>query len=308
MALPSSGAISISNVNTEVGAAANAARGLDWLKANSDVASYSLNAYYSKKYYAKTTSACGNGNCTAPNCWTGRLVCNCGDCGGYTFSTCSVCAAVTTTTTTGTPMLQSDCNTAAGSFNCNVCVLSGGGGGQSWCNVCPPNYGYNGYAWITDCANCNCNCCFAAGTMVVMSDGTLKAIEDIVAGDILLSGAEVVLSISSSVGNNTMWEVNFSTVVTGGHLFKTNHGWAAIDASVYPNGEFYKVDLNGEIATVPTKVKQLNIGDQCGDTTISSITELLVTEDFPVYNLVLSNNDTFKLANGLIVDGFAKVT
>ena len=70
MTLPASGAIAMSNFNTELGVASTTNRSMSSIYSLTKTGqqSYAFNAYYSKAYYQSTTGGnCNNGNCNV-NC------------------------------------------------------------------------------------------------------------------------------------------------------------------------------------------------------------------------------------------------
>lgn len=134
MTLPSSGPISISDINTEIGQPANYSTSLAWVSDYTKDHVTNLGALYGRAYYSRNMDGnCDNGNCSPNNC-------NCGNIGE---SNCFINGTVNCANCDGQAWLQSNCNCAC-TYNCTVCT----GGSR----------------------NCNCNCacdCF-------WSDDTLK--------------------------------------------------------------------------------------------------------------------------------------
>lgn len=165
MTTPASGAISLSNINTEVGAASNTNRSLDWVKTNTKDAVAALGSVYNRAWYQKNNAGnCNNGNCTS-NCNCGFSQCNCAckpnvnaDCWGHNYgncpaggavclncncSNCTACTAVNCTNCDARAWLQSNCNCAC-TYNCNIT------GGVSYnCGNC---------ACLCINEDCNCAC------------------------------------------------------------------------------------------------------------------------------------------------------
>lgn len=117
MTLPSSGPITINDVNIETGRGDGTATGIDWIKDNTKDNATSLTQLYGRAYYLRNVDGnCDNGNCTG-NCNCGNIQCN----------NCVISGTVNCTNCDGQPFLQSDCNcactynctTAETSYNCN---------------------------------------------------------------------------------------------------------------------------------------------------------------------------------------------
>jgi len=113
MPTPSSGSISVSDINVEVTAPSTTTRTFsalnDLLKPAQRPATPNMQAFYSKRWYLKNNDGnCNNGNC---NCGT-----NCGvfDCNQCIASQCVNCVNCDTQN-----WLQSDCNCAC-TYNCNA--------------------------------------------------------------------------------------------------------------------------------------------------------------------------------------------
>lgn len=119
--LPSSGAISLSNVNTEVGAAATTTRGLDWVRANTWYSYTDLNSLH----------------------------------GLYWFTPVSSQNSITRTPTATT----TNCSSNVGSGNIvttvSQCSYSHGTHLQAACNC---NCAYKKYSNCNCNCACNCNC------------------------------------------------------------------------------------------------------------------------------------------------------
>ena len=127
MTLPSSGPITINDVNIETGRGSGTSTGIDWIKDNTKDNATSLTQLYSRAYYQRNVDgACNDGNCSAPGSTGPDLQCtNC------TLSGLANCVNCDTQ-----PWLQGDCNCAC-TYNCTQNA----------------NVTYN--------CNCDCNCdCF----------------------------------------------------------------------------------------------------------------------------------------------------
>lgn len=174
------------------------------------------------------------------------------------------------------------------------------------------------YNYNCNC-NCDCCCCFAPGTAVCMADGSTKLIEDIQCGELVLGLREepvvVAHKLETALKTNALFLVNGELRVTGGHLFQTAAGWAAIDMAGYPAGVFFRAHqafANGELVDVahshdhPEPVRALEVGDVVNGVPIRSIERLDADVDFTVHNLVVEGSDGFILAGGYAVDGFLR--
>ncbi len=185
MTLPASGTISISQVNTEVGAAATTNRALSWVQSNTVYAYKDLNSIHNYSWFTSYSSK--NSYSRTPTSYTSNCAANCaGQYNGYNYdggggwTNCYLYTNCAITTYSHGTYLQANCN-----CNCN----------------CAYNCHYN---------NCNCQCqcsdssCFPAGTTVTLSDGSLKKIEDIVVGDVVkgLSGNNPVVAVETPILGN----------------------------------------------------------------------------------------------------------
>ena len=131
MTLQASGAIAISNINTEIGRAATYTSDLGFLNglilASQRPGQPNMAAFYSKAYFQNNTHGnCNNGNCTN-NCNCGNIQCtNCFINGGVNCANCDT-----------QPWLQTNCNCACtynctfattATYNCDCNCNCGGGG------------------------------------------------------------------------------------------------------------------------------------------------------------------------------------
>ena len=133
MTLPSSGPISISNINTEIGQSASYSSSLSFLNdlivASQRPSSPNMGGFYSKAYFQNSTQGnCNNGNCSNNcNCACDYNCVNCVDCNPTNCVNCD-----------SQSWLQTNCNCAC-TYNCNVISVP-----------------YN-CAACSDCSNCG-NC------------------------------------------------------------------------------------------------------------------------------------------------------
>lgn len=175
--------------------------------------------------------------------------------------------------------------------------------------------------WNYNCnCNCDCCCCFAPGTLVQMADGTSKPIEHVAVGEKVAGFAgdvTVAHKFDTTLKSNTLFVVNGELEVTGGHLFKTDSGWKAIDMSVYPSGVFFRSQQlfeGGELVDVKHQsefaeaVTQLKVGDIVNGMKVESIEQKDADADFNVHNMIVDGGDGFVLASGYTVDGFMRQT
>ncbi|WP_144106894.1 hypothetical protein [Paraburkholderia sp. BCC1886] len=105
MTLQSSGVISMSDINTEIGGAADS---LLWVEQNTKDAVANFASLYGRAWYQSTTGGnCANGNCTA-NC----------NCGNIQCTNCTV-SAINCTNCDARAWLQANCNCAC-TYNCTA--------------------------------------------------------------------------------------------------------------------------------------------------------------------------------------------
>jgi hypothetical protein len=119
MTLPSSGAISFSNINTELALAATYSSNLYFL--NSFIlpalapANPNMSAFYGLTYYQNTNQGnCNNGNTSNCNCNCGNIQCN----------NCTNCNAINCANCQTQKYLQTGTNCTACTYNCNVNATS----------------------------------------------------------------------------------------------------------------------------------------------------------------------------------------
>lgn len=175
MPTPASGTISLSNVNTEIGVAATTARDMSWVRSNTKDTASSLGSIYNRAWYQKNNAGnCNNGNC---NCG--------GNCGNIQCGQCFASQCINCTNCDARAWLQGNCNCAC-TYNCNA----------------------NLWSYNCNCA-CACDCvcggatCFPAGALVLMWDGSWKAIENILEGELLM-GADGQATRCTEAYSNTL--------------------------------------------------------------------------------------------------------
>lgn len=109
MTLPASGAVSLGDVNTEIGAAATATRDMYWVSTNTKDTLKNMNGLHSRAWYQRNVDGnCNNGNC---NCV--------GNCGNIQCNQCFASQCVNCTNCDTKAYLQANCNCAC-TYNCNA--------------------------------------------------------------------------------------------------------------------------------------------------------------------------------------------
>jgi len=113
MTLPSSGPLTINDVNIETGRGSGTATGLDWIRDNTKDNATALGQLYDRAYYQRNVDGnCNNGNCTS-NCNCGNIQCN----------NCLIAATVNCTNCDAQSWLQGNCNCAC-TYNCTTSETS----------------------------------------------------------------------------------------------------------------------------------------------------------------------------------------
>lgn len=160
--------------------------------------------------------------------------------------------------------------------------------------------------------------CFLAGSLVQLANGTIKAIEDVRGGDIVLGafGEEnMVLALHRPLlGDNLMCKIN------GDHSTTNHHPHISVDKQFYCNdprtveettyGRYHNViSAYGEITPRylhglnKGRVQQLTVGIQlktvAGSCPVSTIETYSLPADTQLYNLVVGGSHTYH------VDGYA---
>jgi hypothetical protein len=107
MTLPSSGPLTINDVNVETGRGSGTTTGIDWIRDNSKDNATGINQLYSRAWYQRNV----DGNCNNDNCASGS---NSGNiqCQNCTLDPLGNCVNCDTRS-----WLQSDCNCAC-TYNC----------------------------------------------------------------------------------------------------------------------------------------------------------------------------------------------
>ena len=210
MTLVATGLISLALLNTELGVAATTARSLSWVQSNTYYGYKDLNSIHGLTWFTAVSSqnsltrsaGASTSNCAGANCagqsnpgWDGvggltnctpKQTTNCNQC-GYNNGL----------------YLQANCNCNCNCANCN-CVYNN-------CNC-----------------NCDCwyNCCFPAGSKVLMFNLTWKHIELIVVGDMLMGAdgrATIVRHLHTPIlGNRKMLSMNDEIRWSEEHSFWVN--------------------------------------------------------------------------------------
>ena len=87
--------------------------------------------------------------------------------------------------------------------------------------------------------------CVMSGSVVSMADGTAKAVETLVPGDLVWDQyqhpVEVVSLIPVRLGNRSIFRINNELGITSDHPIMTTQGWAAVDtaAILHLNDQFF---------------------------------------------------------------------
>lgn len=117
MTLQSSGQISFSDINNEMGIGSNYSSSLSFLndniRPNERPGTPAMDAFFGKAWFQRNIDGnCNNGNC-ATNCNCGNINCN----------NCTITGTVNCTNCDGQPYLQSNCNCAC-TYNCSTGTVS----------------------------------------------------------------------------------------------------------------------------------------------------------------------------------------
>lgn len=98
--------------------------------------------------------------------------------------------------------------------------------------------------------------CFDKNTLIEMNDGSLKKIIDIQIGDILKNNNKVTATMTSSIGNNKMYEID-NILVTGCHKVKIENKWIFVKdyynsklISDYPENIVYCINTINKIIDI----------------------------------------------------------
>lgn len=144
--------------------------------------------------------------------------------------------------------------------------------------------------------------CFAPGTKILMADHSIKNIELVKIGDIVIAYNELTKEFipkkvtKSYIHHNTPVMVRLTFIdnsileLTPGHPLYSTHGWKSLDIE----NSLYE---HGTIATL------LHIGDEIigvnGNKIVKSIEKLNINTNYDSYNIEVEDCHTF-LANGLV--------
>ncbi|MCL2209736.1 MAG: hypothetical protein FWC19_06785 [Treponema sp.] len=206
------------------------------------------------------TQNCGtacNCNCDC-DCAVSACACGGGSGNGVCISACTTCGGVST----------GDCGTCGHCTNCqaNVCLgnanCPGTNCGAGTCGQCGP-------------------CCFKKGSLITMSNGTMKRIDEIIPGEKVKTyiGEDEVLLVTEYV--NTIYELilndNTKIEVAGGHPFPMrDSGFGSIEPSKLP------------VMSKLISSKKLKVGDYIyPDKKILGIKNTEIKEN--LFNLVLKS-------------------
>jgi len=176
MTLPASGTIAISDFNTLLGNVAGTTLAISTIQSLGKSGSYSLSSYYGQNYFqSNNLGNCNNGNCATAtsNCYT-----NCQNCYPLATVNCANCDTKA--------YIQANCNCAC-TYNCTQVANQ-----------------------LVDCAPVTgTGTCFPAGAMVLMADGSLKAIETVQKGEFVMGAdglaAEVQYLHEAALGSRKMY-------------------------------------------------------------------------------------------------------
>lgn len=235
--------------------------------------------------------------------WSGA---NCTECYSYTPAVCSQCS------------ISGNCDSRTWMQpNCN-CMQCNCGSNCGQCSECSAAQSacWMGNPWVVNgncqvqCSDCNCTAgtCFLAGTLVLMADGSHKAIEDVVVGDALARGSVLALW-RPLLGPRSVFKIN-GIVTTGDHTFKTELGWTAVEPQLYRalrygeqvevDGKTYNLGSVEKVGLVfDARFLELHTGER------EEIGEVLVKRMPPITQLygLFTDSGEFVIDGGYIVDG-----
>lgn len=292
MTLPTSGAISYNNFNTEAGRASGTNIDMGWIYSNTKTGqqSYAISNYYSKAWYQRNQDGnCNNGNCGTANCNCGDINCmNCYNCNNVNCANCDTRS-----------WFQNNCNCAC-TYNCTV---------NQWSINC------------SACA-CDCACCFPADAMVRMADGSYKRISEIMVGDRVDGGYghvnKVIAYHKIALGKQPVYIINGRHRTTREHRHWTTEGWAAIDTNAAAPEYVHEITIDNNGTTEKrknvklkyTKVKTLTVGMSLVTNNGPELIESMEVDynqdpDQFVYTLVCDNTHAH-IVNGVVVSAWAR--
>lgn len=147
-------------------------------------------------------------------------------------------------------------------------------------------------------------CCFDAGTQITLADGTTKNIEDVAAGDLVLSYNEITSQFEEDVVTKTIIKENSDdlvyVVLSNGiqigmrayHPLLTIDGWKSLRPALAETLD----DMNGEVPL-------LTVGDTLiGGTENPTIVDIVYRDpiaNYNTYNLTVAKNHNY-IANGVV--------
>ena len=141
--------------------------------------------------------------------------------------------------------------------------------------------------------------CFIAGTQVMMHDQSFKNIEDVQVGDSVFrfdGNSNKVLELKNNITTNGRKLVSINGgehFFTEDHPLKTPDGWKSVNSEM--SNSKYNIGDIGQL-----KIGDTIIGLEADYTIIKTIDTKEVSDDTPIYNLVLDGDHEF-FANGFLV-------
>jgi len=154
----------------------------------------------------------------------------------------------------------------------------------------------------------NYECCFLAGTKILMENNECKNIEDIIIGDKVIGGT--VKSLESPIRDHyyyIVFENDLVLKVTDEHPIMTNNGWASINPQNYRNEklEIKKLELGNHVKTVDGYLQIIGWIKVLGDVQTYNLSKVSPSETFYangflVHNKCLDGNTLIKFPGNLI--------
>ena len=142
--------------------------------------------------------------------------------------------------------------------------------------------------------------CFVAGTLVMMADGTLKPIENVVVGDKVRGRNSIHNTVSEiekvKLGDRSLYAFDGGApFVTAEHPFMTDKGWASIN----PDMTYEETpELEGKVVPLEAGMKVFTVSNTWE--LIEEIHEHSGKKNLPLWNLILQNDHTY-FADGFLV-------
>ena len=165
-------------------------------------------------------------------------------------------------------------------------------------------------------------CCFLPGSLIAMADGTFKAIENVLVGDLVKGrwGINKVLGLDIPVlGDRPIWNINNEVFNTADHLTWTERGWAVIGMEEYLANDYQqlrpvKYSNDSEERQMwlyegidPKNVYEFNLGDKIahsdGWKDVKSLEPVTMDPDTVLYALVTDGDHTIHV-NGYVFAGW----